>query len=244
MSAATLTRLLHLDPDVQLDPMETGVPVLDIVSEKADVHGLVERAMADRPEDDQAEALVAAADHDLRAERYRLFIPSVSVGYSTGRFGGGTGTSIENTAHRDDLTVLLYWQFDHFGFGNRARIDEKEAVLRRRGLERDKLRDAISAEIEADFARVTSLKAQVQLTQDALTRASDAYASNRRRIYDRQGLPIEALQAMQSYADAEAANVQATADYSVAQMSLYTALGNPLDSAQLKTAAGAIEPPS
>ncbi len=233
-SAATLTRLLHLDPDVQLDPMETGVPRLEFVSDKVDVQQLIARALAERPETDQADALVAAADHDLRAEHYRLFIPSVAVGYSTGRFGGGPGTSIENTAHRDDLSVLLYWQFEHFGFGNRARIEEKQAVLRRRGLERDKLRDAISAEVETDFARVTSLEAQLQLTRDALARASEAYALNRGRIYDRQGLPIEALQALQAYADAQAANVQAMADYSEAQMRLYTALGNPLDSPQLK----------
>ncbi len=232
-SAAALTRLLHLDPDVRLDPMETGVPMLEIVSDQADVQQLIDRALADRPETDQAEALVAAADHDLRAEHYRLFIPSVSVGYSTGRFGGGIGTSVEDTARRDDLTVLLYWQFEHFGFGNRARIDEKQAVLRRRGLEREKLRDAIRAEVETDFARVTSLKAQVQLTRDAVARAGDAYALNRRRIYDRQGLPIEALQALQAYAEAQAANVQVTADYSEAQMRLYTALGSPLDSPQL-----------
>jgi outer membrane protein TolC len=232
-SVATLTRLLHLDSGVQLEPMETDIPILNIVSENADVRRLIQDALVNRPETDQADALLAAADHDLRAARYGLFIPSVALGYSTGQFGGGPGASIEDTARRDDLTVLLYWQFDHFGLANRARIDGKEATLRRLGLERDKLHDAIAAEVEADYARVQSLRQQIRLTSDAVTRASSAYRLNRTRIYDRQGLPIEALQAMQSFAEAERANVQVMMQYSVAQMRLYTALGNPLDSPQL-----------
>jgi outer membrane protein TolC len=50
----------------------------------------------------------------------------------------------------------------------------------------------------------------------------------RDRIYDQQGLPLEALQAMQALASAELALIDAEAAYSVAQLRLHTAIGNPI----------------
>jgi outer membrane protein TolC len=42
-------------------------------------------------------------------------------------------------------------------------------------------------------------------------------------------LPLEALQAMQTLAAAELAQVDVDAAYSLAQLRLHTALGNPID---------------
>ena len=98
-------------------------------------------------------------------------------------------------------------------------------------LERDKLRDIISAEVREDYARVRSLKQQLDLTGRAVERAREAYTLTRARIYDRQGLPLEALQAMQTLASAEGAELEARVGYSLAQIRLHTALGNPLSSA-------------
>jgi hypothetical protein len=55
---------------------------------------------------------------------------------------------------------------------------------------------------------------------------------NRSRIYDQQGLPLEALQAMQALATAELALLDATAAYDVAEIKLHTALGNPVAAAR------------
>jgi outer membrane protein TolC len=232
-SEAALSQLLHLDTDVRLQPVEEQIPVVEIYSANEDLAQLVERALRDRPETDQAAALVAAAQGSVRAERYGLFIPRVSLGYSAGEFGGAPGSSVADTAHRDDLTLLLYWQFDHLGLGNRARGDEKRAELRQRELERDKLHDAITAEVREDYARVQSLRRQMQLAQEAAKQAQNAYDLQRQRIFDRQGLPLEALQAMQTLSEAELAQAQATVGYSLAQIRLHTALGNPVDAGAL-----------
>jgi multidrug efflux system outer membrane protein len=229
-TAAELVRLLHLEPGVMLEPMEKEIPTLELFSANEDVGQLISHALADRPETEQYDALVAAAEDDLNAQRYKLFIPGVALDYSTGRFGGGPGSAIDNTGNRDDLALTLYWQFDSFGLGHRARTNEKRAELQRIGLERDKLRDSIAAEVSEDYARVRSLKQQVGLAGLAVAHAQQAYALNRSRIYDRQGLPLEAQQAMQALAAAEVAELQARVDYALAQIRLHTALGNPLDS--------------
>ncbi|HEX9772378.1 MAG TPA: TolC family protein [Steroidobacteraceae bacterium] len=229
-AAAELVRLLHLDAGAMLEPLETRIPVLEIYSIDEDVERLIARALTERPETEQYDALVAAAEDDLSAQRYGLFIPGIALDYGTGEFGGAPGSSVQDTDHRDDLMLSLYWQFEGFGLGHRARTNEKRAQLRRLGLERDKLRDGIAAEVRASYARVRSLAQQLEFTDAAVERAAQAYLLNRARIYDRQGLPLEALQAMQTLAAAELAQLETRISYTLAQIRLHTALGNPLDS--------------
>ena len=95
-------------------------------------------------------------------------------------------------------------------------------------LQRDKLRDAIAAEVRESHARVVSLKRQIELADAAVAHAERAYELNRTRIYDQQGLPLEALQAMQMLASAELGALEARAGLTIAQLRLHTALGNPI----------------
>jgi outer membrane protein TolC len=228
LAEAELARLLHLDPNVELEPIEDAIPNLEIFDGRESVEELVGRAIVGRPETEQLDALVAAAEDDLTAQRYGWFIPSVGLSYSFGDFGGGPGTSVANTGHRDDLSLMLYWQFDGLGMGNRARIDEKRARLRQTSLERDKLRDTIVAEVRRGHARVESLRKQLTFAAPAVVSARTAYELHRDRIFDQQGLPLEALQAMQALATAELAQIDAEAAYSLAQLRLHTAIGNPV----------------
>lgn len=225
---AELLNLLHLDAGVDLTPVDVTPPPVEIFSGAEDVTELIARAQEGRPESEQAEALIAAAEGDLTAERFGWFVPAVSFSTSTGEFGGGPGSSIVNTDNRRDRSLTLYWQFDGLGFGQRARLEERRAELRALALERDKLRDAIAAEVREAHARIVSLKRQIELADVAVTHAQTAYELNRTRIFDQQGLPLEALQAMQTLAGAELGALEARAALSVAQIRLHTALGNPL----------------
>lgn len=226
-ATAELVRLLHLDPSVALAPVETEIPMLRIFSGEERVEELIARALVDRPETDQYEALIAAAEDELSAQRYGLFIPGIALNYDAGEFGGAPGSSVGSTGDRDDLALTLYWQFEGFGFGHKARTDARRAELRRVGLERDRLRDEIAAEVRTAHARVRSLGLQLELTAAAAGRAEQAYLLNRARIYDLQGLPLEALQAMQTLAAAELAELETRASFTLAQIRLHTALGNP-----------------
>jgi outer membrane protein TolC len=227
-AAAELSRVLHLDSGVRLEPLENDVPALEIFEDEESLEQLVMRAVEGRPETEQLDALLAAAEAELTAHRYGWFIPNVALNYSAGEFGGGPGSSIANTGHRDDLSLLLYWQFDALGIGNRARADEKRARLRQIGLERDKLGDAIEAEVRTSYARVRSLREQRGFAGSAVMRARSAYSLQRDRIYDQQGLPLEAFQAMQMLATAELTLLDAQVSYSLAQIRLHTAIGNPV----------------
>jgi len=228
-AAANVERLLHLEAGVTIEPTEDAIPVLDLYRGDEQLAPLIDSALHGRPEAEQLDALHAAAEEDLKARRYGWFIPGVSLSYGTGEFGGAPGSQIANTDHRDDLALQIYWQFEGFGFGRKAKIDADEARLREIGLQRDKLHDAIVAEVREAYASTRGRRGQLPLADAAAERALQAYELHRTRIYDKQGLPLEALQAMQALASAELARVDALVSYDLAQIRLHTALGNPLE---------------
>jgi outer membrane protein TolC len=230
VAAAELVRLLHLESGVAIEPIETAIPALELFSGNEDVEQLVASAIEGRPESEQIDVLVAASEDELNAQRYRLFIPSVTLSYSIGEFGGAPGSSIQNTDDRDDLMLSLYFEIDNFGFGQRARANERRADLRRMSLEREKLHDEIAAEVREAHARVRSFSRQLEFAAPTVERAAQAYRLNRDRIFDLQGLPLEALAAMQALATAELALLDARVGHALAQIRLHTVLGNPIDS--------------
>lgn len=228
VASATLARLLHLDPGVELQPVDDVIPIIDIYSSDDDLSSLIARALEARPERVQYDALVGAAEAGLKAERYGLFIPRVSVGYSSGDFGGAPGSSVGALENRDDLSLMLYWQLDQLGFANRGRVEQQRSQLRQMEFQRDQVDDAIVAEVRRAYVRVISFDEQMELAAEAAVRAEHAYLLNRDRIYENAGLPLEALQAMQALADVQLMRLQATVGYSQAQITLHTALGNPV----------------
>ena len=229
VAAANVARLLHLEAGVTLEPTEQTIPALELYDGNERLDPLIERALRGRPETEQLDALHAAAEDELKARRYGWFIPGVALSYASGEFGGAPGSEIANTDHRDDLSLQLYWQFEGFGFGRRARIESDEAHLREVGLQRDKLHDAIVAEVREAYASTRSRRGQLPLADAAVEHATQAYELHRERIYDKQGLPLEALQAMQALATAELGRIDALVAYDLAQIRLHTALGNPLE---------------
>ena len=230
-AAANLARLLHLERSVTIEPIEQAIPTLELYRGDEQLEPLIARALDGRPEAEQLAALHAAADKDLQGQRYGWFIPSVSLSYNTGNFGGGPGSQVANTDHRDDLSLQLYWQIEGLGFGRHAKIEAQEARVRELGLQQDKLRDAIVAEVREAYASTQDRRGQLPLVDATVERATQAYELNRERIYDKQGLPLEALAAMQALATAELERIDALVSYDLAQIRLHTALGNPLETA-------------
>jgi outer membrane protein TolC len=74
---------------------------------------------------------------------------------------------------------------------------------------------------------VVSRKKQIAIAAGAVERALGSYRLNRARIHEKQGLPIETLQAIQSLAATRRNYLDAVIDYNQAQFRLYTALGEP-----------------
>ena len=119
----------------------------------------------------------------------------------------------------------LYWELDKLGLGS----------LNKNRIQKSKLREAAALERQAEtdiVARVTqaysqwkSAERQLDLAKDAVTRSRHAYELSRDRIYENQGLPLEALQAMKLLAETEAMYLEAAASYNIAQLALNASAG-------------------
>ena len=225
VAASRLAQLLHLKAGVNLEPSDANVAPVKVVDADKPVTELVAAALANRPEVRQTEALVNRAEQDLKNARYSPFVPNISVGVSAGGYGGGVGGGIGRTDTRTDVNALVFWRWESFGLGDKAKVQAQRSVVKQAQHSRTGVMDAIVAQVRQSFAQVDSRKRQIAIAEEAVKSARQSYELNRARIFERQGLPIEVLQAIQSLAAARQLYVDTVTDYNQAQFRLLTALG-------------------
>src|SRR5262249_29157183 len=84
-----LAEVLNLDTAVRLQTPAQATGLLELVDLRRDLEGLVAQAQASRPEVAALAAETARRQAQVVQERARPFLPTLSVGYSAGTFGGG-----------------------------------------------------------------------------------------------------------------------------------------------------------
>ena len=90
VAAADLARLLDLDPSTRLQIAKDPILVMQLIDPQRPLAELLEVALHSRPEMQAVAAEIAAAQARVVQEKTRPFLPTVSIGYSEGGFGGGS----------------------------------------------------------------------------------------------------------------------------------------------------------
>ncbi len=222
-----LAEALRLDAGVDLDPTEDAAALIALADANRGGADLLLVALENRPEVRQNEALVKAAKQRLRQAKYDPLVPKVSVGFSAGGFGGGGGSSLGNENDRHDVSAMVFWRLENFGFGALARARERKSRFKQAELEQLQALDRIASEVYGAKARAGARRRQLEIAKQAVERARTSFELNKSRIYENQGLPIEVLQAINSLAMTRRLYLDSAVDYNQAQFSLYTALGQP-----------------
>jgi outer membrane protein TolC len=225
--SAQLAELLRLDPQIQLDPADAAVLPIDLVSRETTLRELVSTALENRPELEQSHALVHAACERLRQAKYGPLLPSVLLGFSVGGFGGGTGSTLGNSSDRTDYDAMIVWELRNLGLGDRSLKAERQSQYHQTQLLEVATLDRVSSEVAQAHAQVASRRKQIAIAEVAVDRAMKSFQLNRTRIFEKQGLPIEVLQAIQSLAITRREYLAAVIDYDQAQFRLHAALGQP-----------------
>ncbi len=225
ITGAELARLLHLEAGVELRPVDANIAALPLIDSAKPLNELVAAALESRPEIRQSQALINRAEQRLKQSKYGPLVPNIALGASTGRFGGGTGGAFDNTDNRTDLNALVFWRLNNFGLGEKERIKEKRSILAQSKHSQEGLIDAIIAEVKQAYVEVTSRQKQIIIAEDAVKSAQSSFALNHSRTFERQGLPIEMLQAIQSLASARQYYLDTVTAFNQAQYRLYTSLG-------------------
>lgn len=237
--------LVRLDPTTLVEPAEPPFLTVTVIDPAGTLDALVPVALTNRPELAGQQAVVQAALARLRAEKVRPLVPSVALrSVSTnpggtlgwGAFGGGRNNRVGDFAGRSDFDLQLFWEFQNFGLGNRARAGEQRAVHAAATLELFRTQDRVAAEVAAAFAQVTAAADRLRLAEPTLKDAVELVDKSleglgtTRRAGDLLTLvvrPQEVVAAVQALGQANADYHAAVGDFNRGQFRLYRALGHP-----------------
>ncbi len=230
VAAAELARLLNLDPSIRLQIANDPIQVVQLIDPKLTLPQLLQIALRNRPEIRAVAAEIAAAQARVKQEQTRPFLPTVSVGYSAGGFGGGNSgraPTFTTLRERMELDVLAWWTFQNVGLGNCALVKQRKAQVG----EAEGRRGVIINRIDREVADAYNLSAarfrEVLTAQRQVETASDGLQRDMRRIRGGEGLPIELLNSADLLRQARLALLQAIIAFDEAQFQLFVALGQP-----------------
>lgn len=227
MSAARLAEILRLDPVVELTPAEGDVAPLTVAVPGEELGALVAKALASRPELDEATARLEAARTLRRGATQGPLIPTIGAQAAIGGLGGGPGGS---TLTRDwdtssDLSFGVSWRVGPGGLFDRSRQRETAARERQVEFEQEKVRDVIRRQVVEQHVRLRSLATQIELAKKTLEAADQAARLSRQRRETGVGAVLEDLQAEEELARARRDYLGTVADYNQAQYALRFAIG-------------------
>lgn len=228
VASARLAQQLSLDPTLPLMPQEHAVVPLDLVPSAEDMAELVALGLSQRPELAASRALVCQAVYRLRREQHAVWLPSVALGASYGAFAAGTGGQITGGAARFDVDGAAWWELRQLGWGERAAREGAQAQIEQARWREVETLDRVAREIVESQRQVQARQRQIALAEEGIAAAQRSYQRNWERIRQGQGLPLEALQAIQALDAARRDYLRAVIDYNAAQFRLQWALGWPV----------------
>jgi outer membrane protein TolC len=227
--ATELARLLSTDPVVRLRPQAGTPPIIQMVDERMPLESLLQTALLNRPEIGSQNSNVALNETRLRQERIRPFLPTLSVGFSAGDYGGGSNLVGYRFSHfntRTDFDFLAVWNLQNLGMGNRAVQNRVRAEIGVAEAQRTQVINQIHREVAEAFATARTSRHQLDISKRQVETAQQAFRQDLLRTKDRLGNLIEVLGSFNQLTRARQDLIQAMIDYSQAQFELYVAVGN------------------
>lgn len=232
IAAAKLAQILQLDPETSLFALDERPIAVDIIEPTIPVSELVATGLETRPELGERYARLEAGESALERERWRPFLPNLSVGASAGAFGGGVGSSVRGLDGRSDFDIAAVWEVQNLGFGHAARQDQQRSRYQQSLYAYHATRDGIVSEITQAYHQAQSQRKQIKLADSRIKNALETFNLSKARIRGLAGLPLEALQAVQAVADARQNLLEAVVGYNQAQFRLMRAIGGPIQSVE------------
>jgi outer membrane protein TolC len=233
VASARLCRLLSLDPSVGLRTPGGPVELIRMTPEDADPEALVAGALRARPEVFARAAQILEAQTRIRQERVRPWVPIVSVGLSAGGFGGGGSLATSNFGRisgRTDFDAFAVWNIQNLGFGNRARVNQADAVYGQAVAEYDRVVNQVRREVIEASTEARAAARQVEMARRSVADAEEGFRLEGERIRGGFGRPLEALDTLRQLVGSRQELVRAIVAYDIAQFRLFVALGsNPLN---------------
>ena len=236
VASARLVRVLLLNPGTELVPADPAVVPITLVPGGMTQEDLVLTAWTQRPELTSQREQILAAQQRVRQARTAPLLPRVQMDYQGGVFGGGRNDYVGNFEGRSFVTAGVVWEVRNLGFGTAATVRERQATLAQANLRATEVQAQVAAEVIAAARNAGARHAALDSAQTAVKQAREMY----RKLVDTSfGVvgpqskfdALEPLTAIQAHAQARTLYLNAVIEYNRAQFQLYTALGQPPETA-------------
>lgn len=232
VASARLIRVLNLQQTIDLVPTDPAVVPLTLVPKEQSLDGLVQLALANRPEVESVRALLLASQQRLRQAQLDPLLPSVQLDFRGGGFSGKGRTPASSFDGQAEGLLGVTWDVQNLGLGNVAMVRERRAELDQTYFRAQELAAQIRAEV-VEAARIAAAReAALSDAQRAVLEAQTMY----RKLLDTsfgmiaprpQYDALEPLLAIQALNQARLQYLAQVIEYNRAQFRLYTALGQP-----------------
>ena len=242
IAGVELARILRLGSETELVVFEDKPAAVEFVSEQESLSALVAHAHMFRPELAEHQAELELNRERLRAEYWRPLLPSVHVGASAGGFGGGVNDDLNQLDGRSDFDLLAVWQLKNLGFGARATQREQRSRFRQSAFANSRIRDVVAADVAKAFHEMHAQRKQLNLAETNVELSQDSHRKNVARIRGLEGLPLEALNALQALTSSREDYIAAVIRYNRAQVRLLHAIGRQIGEATLEPEAVSSQP--
>lgn len=230
VASAELARLLSLDPSERLAISTGPVQVVQLIDPQKPLPELLQVALRSRPELRAVEAQIATARLRVSQEKLRPFLPTLSVGYSAGGFGGGATTTEPSFGHfrtREDFDVIAWWTLQNAGLGNWALVKRRRAELGQALGQEGLVLNQVGREVADAYNLSAARLREVDVARRQVATGVDGLQRDLIRIRGGEGLPIEVLNSAKLLAQARQELLRAIVAYDEAQFRLFVALGQP-----------------
>ncbi len=220
-----LAHLIRVDPSIPLHTAEGTVLPMELFSADASLPALIEQARWNLPAVLKRRARVEELKRTRDRERWRPLLPELRVGVSGGGFGGGPGAEIDDFSERGDLIAVLVWEAQNLGLGNRGRLREQEARLRQSIIALDRALEETGAQVTNAYYHAQHRRGQIEISVTNVEESRNSFDLNMTRIRGGEGLPVEALQAVQASAHARNNYIRSVARFNRSQVELLLSVG-------------------
>ncbi|MDG2169870.1 MAG: TolC family protein [Opitutales bacterium] len=228
-ASSRLVQLLRLEKSVELAAVDSMIVPLSFFPVEPQLDSLLNKALTNRPELKRYEALVKAEKATLNQESWGLLIPKLGATYSDTNYKGrisGTSSSYDN---RDETSIALYWELENLGFTSWAKKESQQSRVREAQAREQQAESDIIADVHLALAQCRAAGKQVEFLKEAVDRARKAFELSQDRIYEGQGLPLEALQAMKALEQVESLYLNVSAQRNLSQLYLLAATGDEIE---------------
>ncbi len=204
---------------------------IELIPADSDLDSLIAQGQRARPEVAEQFALAQSDRTSARLEEMRPFIPSMNLGMSAGAFGGGVGSTLNRLDGRSDFDAMLVWEVRNLGLGEKAARRASASRYRQSVMSAHQVQDQIAADVKNAWHRVDAGRQQLVIAQENVNDAVRVLELNLNRIRGLEGLPLEAVQALNAVTTTRMSLLRAIVEYNQAQAMLLRAIGRPVSRA-------------